>query len=118
MQPSFEQVIEFIREWTQTPHRKLIKRETRLEDDLGVTGDDGIDLLKAIEHKFDMHFEAKDYSFREAFNLGPNEYLFHSEGYPAIFGNKEFTTIFGPGPGMVRSPTVGELYEAIQKVSA
>ncbi len=116
MQPSFEQVVDFIREWTHVPYRKPITRETRFEDDLGVTGDDGIDLLKAIELEYDIHFEADDYSFRETFNLSSNEYLFHSEAAPTIFGQMEFTTIFGSGPETVRSPTVGELYVALQRV--
>jgi hypothetical protein len=50
------------------------------EGDLGLTGDDGTDLLTATEKRFDVTFDDSETGIPETFDLRPNEYLFNSEG--------------------------------------
>jgi acyl carrier protein len=112
-EPTFDQFAEFIREWAQVSRKKEITKETLFERDLGITGDDGIDLLTATEERFGVDFDPEPDGFRKAFNLGPNEYLFHAEGFGlTVF---EFTSIFGSATPTVKAFTVGELYEAVRK---
>lgn len=110
---SFDQFAEFIREHWSVSRRKQIMPETQFERDLGLTGDDGQDLLRATEKRFGVSLCSEETGVRETFNLGPNEYLFNSEGldlFPfrltSLFGREEYT---------VRKFTVGELFEAVQK---
>lgn len=110
---TFDEFADFIREYWQVSDRKRISPETKFERDLGLTGDDGSDLLEATEKRFGVTLASEEKGLRETFNLGPNEYLFNSEGlFP--FG---FTSLFGPEP-TVREFTVGELFEAVQKARA
>jgi len=81
-----------------------------------VTGDDGVDLLKAVELEYGVSFESEERSFHETFNLKPNEYLFGAEGGPTLLGHFAITTIFGPAPDTVRPFTVGELYETVLRI--
>jgi hypothetical protein len=107
--PSFEDFSGFIRQWAHHGKSKEITRETQLERDLGITGDDGGDLLAATEKEFGIRLSSEEMGYRATFGLEPNEYLFHSEG-GAIW---EPTTLFGTIT--VRAFTVGELYLAVQK---
>lgn len=111
--PTFEGFSQFIREHTGVSQKKLITLETQFERDLGITGDDGDELLMATENRFSVRFVTNEYGLKELFNLKPNEYLFHSEGIGCIpigllwpFGVRS----------TVRSFTVGELYEAVCKL--
>jgi hypothetical protein len=76
-------------------------------------GDDGIDLLEAIESRFSVTFPAEEQDFRALFNIQPNEYLFHGEdfGFPlrAIFFKPAYS---------IRACTVGELYEVVCQLNA
>ncbi|QNI31299.1 DUF1493 family protein [Alloacidobacterium dinghuense] len=111
----FDEFADFIREYRQVPDRKRISPETQFERDLGLTGDDGSDLLEATEKRFRVTLASEEKGLRETFNLGPNEYLFHSEGWD-IFPFR-FTSLFGVEP-TVREFTVGELFEAVRKAKA
>jgi hypothetical protein len=77
---TFEEFADFIREYGQLPDRTTISAETQFERDLGLTGDDGIDLLEATEKHFGVTFGSDETGVRETFNLSPNEHLFNSEG--------------------------------------
>src|ERR1700722_968930 len=90
---SFDQFAEFIREYWHVSNRKSISPETQFERDLGLTGDDGADLLEATERKFGVVLSGENKELRETFSLGPNEYLFHSEGLE-IFPHR-FQILFG-----------------------
>lgn len=82
---------------------------TQFEKDLGITGDDGVELLEAIEKHFGVAIGNNQTGVRETFKLGSNEYLFHGEGWAIPiwwFG-------FGQKP-VVRAFTVGELYSVLQ----
>jgi hypothetical protein len=52
--PSFDELAAFVREWAGIPNRKRIAPETLFEDDLGITGDDGCELLDETERRFDV----------------------------------------------------------------
>ena len=105
---SFEQIAEFVRAECQLRHDECIDPDTQFERDLGVTGDDGSDLLKAAEKHFGITLT------RESFGLEPNEFLFGPEGSWNIFG--ELLSIFGKRHmATLRTFTVGELYDVVKK---
>ena len=108
---SFETVATFVRNWHRLPARVAIHATTRFEADLGITGDDGVELVEvALEH-FGIRLEPEGpASFRALFHLEPNEYLFNAEGFGPVW---EVLSLFGAST--VRSFTVGELYEALQR---
>lgn len=110
---TFDEFASFIRDYWHVPNRKAISPETQFERDLGLTGDDGDDLLKATEQRFDVTLGCEETGVRETFNLGPNEYLFHSEGW-SLFPSR-FTSLFDSIEPTVREFTVGELFEAVRK---
>ena len=111
--PTFDEFAAFVREHLSVSYRKPINPETRFEGDLGVTGDDGSDLLEATERRFGVLLCSEETSVRETFNLGPNEYLFHSEGFGPV--GMAPSLLFGQAFPTVREFTVGELYEAVRK---
>ena len=90
---TFDQFANFIREFWLVPARKQIAPETQFERDLGLTGDDGDELLLATQRRFGVKLGSEETGIRETFNLLPNEYLFHSEGFE-IFPFR-FTSLFG-----------------------
>lgn len=112
--PSFEEFAEFVREWAGISRKKEILLGSRFEDDLGITGDDGCDLLQATEKRFSVQLHSNEDGFRKTFSLGPNEFLFHSEGWgPDLY---DILALFGRTPKTIRDFTVGELYTAVCKV--
>ena len=112
--PTFDEFAAFIREYRSVSDRKEIGPETRFERDLGVTGDDGNDLLEATEKRFGVTLCFEDTGVRETFNLLPNEYLFHSEGIG--FDGVAPSLLFGKTAVItVREFTVGELFYAVQR---
>jgi acyl carrier protein len=106
---SFDRFAEFVRRWAFVPSKKEIQTETQFERDLGITGDDGSDLLVATEKEFGVSLSSEESGYRETFGLGQNEYLFNSEGGTVW----EPTTLFGTST--VRAFTVGELYLAVKR---
>jgi hypothetical protein len=102
--PTFTEFEQFLRDQLGLRQRKLITLTTCFENDLGVTGDDGVDLLEATEKQFGISLEP----LRETFSMQPNEYLFESEGI-------DWANLFLPKHkrSVVRNLTVGELYEAV-----
>jgi acyl carrier protein len=117
---SFDQFAEFVREWAGLRKQKNITPETLFERDLGITGDDGCELLEAVEKHFDVTLHSEEDGYRETFNLTPGEYLFHSEGgfMPPVHESNPLISLFNSEPVSlstenVRAFTVGELYPAI-----
>ena len=78
--PSFEEFATFVREWARIPARIEIVPETLFEDDLGITGDDGCELLQATEKHFWVCLSSPEDGYRRTFDLAPHEFLFHGEG--------------------------------------
>ncbi|MDB9744271.1 DUF1493 family protein [Fibrobacterales bacterium] len=74
-------LVSFIRHNERISKKVKITEDTLLEKDLGITGDDGSELLQAIEKQFSFSFSDESGSIDKIFNLGKNEYLFHSEGF-------------------------------------
>jgi acyl carrier protein len=116
-EPTFNDVAEFVRDWARLPAKKQITPDTQFERDLGITGDDGDELLQAAQKRFKVNFTDGDNGVRTIFKLGPNEYLFNSEGFPSPFGGGGIITLFStPDTNFtVRAFTIGELCVAIQK---
>jgi len=110
---TFDQFANFIREFWSVSARRQIAPETQFERDLGLTGDDGDELLLATQRRFGVKLGSEETGIRETFNLRPNEYLFHSEGGD-IFPFR-FRSPFAPEKYTVRKFTVGELFEAVCK---
>jgi hypothetical protein len=112
---TFDEFAVWLRGYRKIPIRKAITPETQFERDLGITGDDGVELLEAAAQRFMVKFESEETGPRESFNLQANEYLFNAEGW-------------GPSPGelsslisrqsVVRKFTVGELYEAVARTKS
>jgi acyl carrier protein len=110
---SFDQFVSFIRTWGSVSKKKQISPETQFERDLGITGDDGSDLLIATEKQFCIRLSSEESGYRETFGLEPNEYLFNSEGFGMGAGLSDLITIFNTPT--VRAFTVGELFSAVQR---
>lgn len=89
---TFEHLSDFIRQYAGISSKKLICRSTQFEKDLGITGDDGVDLLNAVEKHFGLTFPTDENKSRALFNLKANEYLFESEGLGLI----NFTRLVRP----------------------
>jgi acyl carrier protein len=115
--PAFNEVADFVRDWARISAKKQITPATQFERDLGITGDDGAELLEAAEKRFNVSLTDGENGYRTIFKLGPNEFLFNSEGFSLGFAGGDIITLFSnPNPiQTVRSFTVGELYGAIQQ---
>ena len=102
---NFECFSKFIREFIGVREKVPITPLTKFENDLGVTGDDGCDLLSAVEKEYEVKLSSEEHGYRTTFKLGDDEYLFHSEGFDlfGVFGKKNRVVEF----------TVGQLYEAV-----
>lgn len=109
---TFENLVALIRSDQRISVSKSITEHTELERDLGITGDDGAELLIEIEKQFSLSFAGKDGTIKEVFGLGENQYLFHSE---AFFPFTWLLSIFGKKEAYVKPLTVGQLYEAAKK---
>ena len=115
--PSFEKVAEFVRNWARISAKQPITVHTQFERDLGITGDDGGELLLAAQENFKVDLADGGNGYRKLFNLGANEYLFNAEGFSFGSGRTDMITLFTNTNPSVRSFTVGELHEAISKAS-
>jgi len=113
--PSFDEVAAFVHEFAGiSPHRS-IKPETRLVADLGITGDDGDDLLRAANEHFQVDLASPDNGIAQTLRLGPNEYFFRPEGVD-LFGISLIIRWFRGEPAPAyRDLAVGELQKAISK---
>ena len=103
---SFESFTAFLREFLGLSGRVTTELSTRFEEDLRVTGDDGLDLLVATEQTFNVQLSSTEDGYRKTFGLAADEYLFHSEGTSLLgffIGRKEKVVQF----------TVGQLYGAV-----
>lgn len=81
--PSVAEVARFVRSFTGHGNHVAVSVDTRLEADLGVTGDDGSALLEEASRYFNAALAGPD-GYRSTFRLRPNEYLFHSEGLDLV----------------------------------
>ena len=77
------------------------------ERDLGITGDDGVDVVDRVAKYYEIQFTA------ESFGLAPNEFLFNPEGVDLIPAS--IRLLFRKPEPEVRSFKVGELFNAVQR---
>lgn len=101
--PTVGDVVEFVREFAGLKTSDALTPATKLDADLGITGDDGSALLAQAAEVFGTQLEGPD-GYVTTFGLRPNEFLFHSEGLGPIWPLPAHT---------VRDLTIGELHEAI-----
>lgn len=115
MSPSVEEVIAFVREFSGCT-RKAIDESTLLEDDLGICGDDGVELLEEAEKFFAVRFATDEEDFRSLFSLKENEYLFTSEGLDLLGICYFFRWLRGEPEPVVRDLSIGQLHQVLVKV--
>lgn len=113
VEPTLQQVIDFVREFSGDV-KSVITEQTRLEADLGITGDDGIELLEEAEKRFGVSFVTEERSFKETFCLGENEYLFNAEGLDLLGVQRLIGWIRREPRYVVRDLTVGELWRVLR----
>lgn len=113
--PSITEVITFVREFTGVHPHRLITAETRLEADLGVTGDDGDDLLRATIERFRVDLALPEKGIAQTLQLAPNECLFGPEGIDLLGISVLVRWLRGEPRPVYRDLTVGELHEAIRR---
>ena len=115
---SFEEFATFVRDWAKIPKPKEITPETLFEDDLGITGDDGCELLEEAERRFAVRLSSPERGYRETFDLAPHEVLFNSEGFGPNW--HDIMALFWPRviPSSVKRFTVGELFVAVRNARA
>jgi hypothetical protein len=106
---SIDQLVKIIRDNQGIGENEQLRSDSQLERDLGITGDDGEELLEAIGKRFGITFT------RQSFGLGENEYLFGPEA-SFDFGLGALVRILRRRPPpKYRILTVGELYEVVRK---
>ena len=110
--PSFAETVEFVRRFSGHGCKTIVAVDTRLDADLGITGDDGSDLLEEAARYFGADLASHD-GYRTTFGLGPSEYLFHAEGLDLVGVGKVMDWIFGRTRPVARDLTVRQLHEAI-----
>lgn len=109
-----DSLIALIREHQRVAPKLEIGENSLLEKDLGITGDDGCELLEAIQEKFEISFLGQDGTIKDAFNLKDGQYLFHSEGMGLFW---LIARLFDRDLENVKPITVGELYRAACKAN-
>jgi hypothetical protein len=115
--PSFQDIEQFVREFTGIQSSQAITPQTRLDADLGVTGDDGEALLRQAAERFGAVLSHPIHGHRETFSLGENEYLFHDEGFDPIGLSVLVRWMRNEPRPKVRDVTVAELHDAILRTS-
>jgi acyl carrier protein len=98
--PSFDEIAEVISELTGVD-KSRITPASRLEHDLGVTGDDGVQLLETLAKKYRVDFDRPNHGGR---------YLFGSDSFDPI--SPILRRILGRSPKTVIPITVGDLHLA------
>ncbi|GAA5172832.1 DUF1493 family protein [Viridibacterium curvum] len=104
------EVIACIRDSQGIKEAKPISEATLLERDLGITGDDGSELLEELQKRFGVSFTGADGTLREAFGLEEDEYLFHSEGMSLFL---MIANLFGFSIEKVKPLSVAQLHHVI-----
>ena len=115
VEPTLQQVIDFVREFSGDV-KSVITEGTRLEADLGITGDDGIEVLEEAEKRFGVSFATEERSFKETFGLGENEYLFNAEGLDLLGVRRLIGCIRREPNCVVRDLMVGKLWQVLMFV--
>lgn len=115
MSPSLQDVISFIREHSGV-RKQYIDENTYIEEDLHITGDDGVELLEEAEKVFGVCFETDEHNLKTLFSMKDNEYLFSSEGFDPFGIFRFFERLRGIPNPTIRDLTVGELHQVLVKL--
>lgn len=108
-----EDVAAFVRAFTRLSARRTIGPDTRLDADLGITGDDGDDLLVGASRHFGVDLACPDRGIARTLQLESNEHLFNPEGVDPL-GIARLVRLFRNEPEPIfRDLTVAELHRAI-----
>ena len=116
--PSFDEVAAFVKEFAGIQKSQSLQPNTRLEHDLGITGDDGDELLEEAGRRFRVELATADGGYRPNFGLRPNEYLFSSEGVDLIGITILLRWLSREPKPVVVDLTVGRLHDVIARVRA
>lgn len=111
--PSLQEVEHFVRDFAGLRNDKQVTPQTRLDADLGITGDDGDDLLKAAAEHFGARLSDPVNGYRTTFSLAEDECLFHAEGLDLIGIASLVRSLRSLPPPKVRDLTLAELHDAI-----
>lgn len=110
--PSLSLLIDFLRDFTRD-RRTPITTQTYLEEDLGITGDDGAELLEEVALRFGVVLHTDEDGYQTTFGLGDNEYLFHSEGFDPLCIGRLIGWLRNKPRPVIRDLSVGELHRAL-----
>lgn len=108
--PSLDDVAAFVREFAALPTRRALLPETKLDADLGITGDDGVELLDHAERRFDVALRSP-----ALFGLRPGEVLFGAEGFDPLGISVLLRWLLREPRFVVRDLTLEELHRAIRE---
>ena len=106
-----------MREFAGLKASRILDAQTRLEADLGITGDDGAELLQAAATRFGVVLADAQRGYRDTFQLEENDYLFHSEGLQLSGAEALASWIRRKPRPRVVGLTVGGLHEAILRAT-
>lgn len=111
--PTIHDIERFVRTFAGLGAGQSVTPQTRLDADLGITGEDGDDLLRAVAEHFGAKLADPIHGYRETFSLEQNEYLFHAEGFDLLGVLHLLRSVLNWPTPKVRDLTVGELHDAI-----
>lgn len=88
----FQKLILFVRDQIRE-YKRAITRETSIEDDLGVTGEEAAELLDAFSDKFKV--DISKFDFKKYFNDEPTAFTYARKLLPFTIGHLEKAMIAG-----------------------
>jgi len=88
----FQELVLFVRAQLRE-YKRSITRETSIENDLGVTGDDAGELLSAFRDKFKVNLSK--FNFEKYFNDEPSSFTYAGKLLPFAVGHLEKAVIAG-----------------------
>jgi hypothetical protein len=111
--PSLQDVELFVRDFARLRASYVLHPQTRLDADLGITGDDGDELLQRASKHFGVSLANPTHGYRETFSLAEDEFLFHGEGHDLLGISRLLQRLLKVPPQKVRDLTIAELHDAI-----
>ena len=109
-----EEIVSFVRDVCDIPARKVILNTTRIEEDLGVSGDDADDLLRAACERFGVSEDSLGEELRRAFDLEQNQTLFTPEGFDLLGISCLIRWLRGVPQSKARDCTIQELRDVLE----
>jgi len=88
----FQELILFVRDQIRE-YKKPITRETSIENDLGITGEEAAELLSSFAERFKV--DISRFEFKEYFNDEPTVFTYTRKLLPFTIGHLERAMIAG-----------------------